>query len=446
MNSLKKTASPLALALAAGLLLAGAPAAKAADMGNAGGDCCADLEERVATLEATTARTGNRKMSMKITGWVNAAVMWWSDDFGPNEAGTYATNPDAHDIYFDQNRDVYFVHNSTSQSRVNIEGSGRIRDGLSAGYSISIRPWGDKLSDMNQFKHHEGASNIDIRNTYVFLDHKSLGKLQLGLQDSAADGAWYQDLGGSSTWIANVNPGAWAQSFYLRDDYGRLVELTWGDLLQEMSNSQEPRLAYFSAPMRGFQVAASVGGDDTYALAAYYNETFGTVNVAAGIGYDVSRRMDGVEHQSVSFDLTDNDHTELRKLAMSGSIYDSRSGIYGTMAYSTAYSAVAGRKDPTNTYAKLGWRRDVTGMGETNIYAEYDKSTDVFADGISASMWGVGLVQDCDAVGAAMYLGYRSHRLDVAIGDPPLVASGLPSGDVPKQHFNSVLAGMVVQF
>ncbi len=35
--------------------------AKAADLG---GDCCADLEERVAELEATTVRKGNKKVSV----------------------------------------------------------------------------------------------------------------------------------------------------------------------------------------------------------------------------------------------------------------------------------------------------------------------------------------------------------------------------------------------
>ena len=47
------------------------PSAKAADLG---GDCCADLEERVAELEATTARKGNRKMSLTISGQVNRSI------------------------------------------------------------------------------------------------------------------------------------------------------------------------------------------------------------------------------------------------------------------------------------------------------------------------------------------------------------------------------------
>jgi hypothetical protein len=42
--------------------------AKAADLG---GNCCADLEERVAELEATTARKGNRKVSLTLSGYVS---------------------------------------------------------------------------------------------------------------------------------------------------------------------------------------------------------------------------------------------------------------------------------------------------------------------------------------------------------------------------------------
>ena len=34
------------------------------------GDCCADLEERVAELEATTVRKGNKKVTVTISGWV----------------------------------------------------------------------------------------------------------------------------------------------------------------------------------------------------------------------------------------------------------------------------------------------------------------------------------------------------------------------------------------
>ena len=56
MKVMGKSALVAAGLVAGGLLSGGA---NAADLG---GNCCADLEERVAELEATTARKGNRKV------------------------------------------------------------------------------------------------------------------------------------------------------------------------------------------------------------------------------------------------------------------------------------------------------------------------------------------------------------------------------------------------
>ena len=83
--------SSLSALVAAGLLVGGlsAGSASAADLG---GNCCADLEERIAELEATTARKGNRKVTLTISGWVGEQVMYWDND-NPNplfnEKNTY---------------------------------------------------------------------------------------------------------------------------------------------------------------------------------------------------------------------------------------------------------------------------------------------------------------------------------------------------------------------
>ena len=79
-GALMKATSRFAIAAALGLAL-GAGSARAADLG---GNCCADLEERVAELEATTARKGNRKMSLTITGQVHRIVMWYDDGESSN--------------------------------------------------------------------------------------------------------------------------------------------------------------------------------------------------------------------------------------------------------------------------------------------------------------------------------------------------------------------------
>jgi hypothetical protein len=55
--------SRLLVAAGAALLIGAHVPAKAADLG---GDCCSDLEDRVAELEATTVRKGNKKVSVTL--------------------------------------------------------------------------------------------------------------------------------------------------------------------------------------------------------------------------------------------------------------------------------------------------------------------------------------------------------------------------------------------
>src|SRR3954454_19966461 len=101
--------------VAAGLLMGGltAGSASAADLG---GNCCADLEERIAELEATTARKGNRKVSLTVTGWVAEQVMWWDDG---KETNTYVIGL-----------------GTNYASNVQFVGSAQIVPGWSAGYVL----------------------------------------------------------------------------------------------------------------------------------------------------------------------------------------------------------------------------------------------------------------------------------------------------------------------
>src|SRR6186997_3591158 len=99
--------------------LGGAPLpAKAADLG---GDCCSDLEERVAELEATTVRKGNKKVSVTLYGQVNRAVLFWDDHV---ESNTYA------------------VDNNYESSRFGVKGSAKIGGDWSGGYRLEVEPTG----------------------------------------------------------------------------------------------------------------------------------------------------------------------------------------------------------------------------------------------------------------------------------------------------------------
>ncbi|HYD15838.1 MAG TPA: porin, partial [Hyphomicrobium sp.] len=87
--------------------------AHAADLG---GDCCADLEERIAELEATTARKGNRKVSLTISGYIAQEITAWDDG---SESNVY-------------------IHGlgPTQASHVKFNGQATIVPGWTAGYLL----------------------------------------------------------------------------------------------------------------------------------------------------------------------------------------------------------------------------------------------------------------------------------------------------------------------
>ena len=126
-GGLTKTSSRIAIAAALGLVVGGfafkATPARAADLG---GDCCADLEERVAELEATTVRKGNKKVSVTLSGWVIKSFNWWDDgDISSAYVG-------------DKGYDL--------GSRFAITGSATIAPGWSAGYNLTVNVFGTKFA------------------------------------------------------------------------------------------------------------------------------------------------------------------------------------------------------------------------------------------------------------------------------------------------------------
>src|SRR5262245_8636164 len=126
-GALMRASSRFAVAAALGLF-AGLGTSQAADLG---GNCCADLEERIAELEATTVRKGNRKMSLTISGQVDRVVVWYDD-------GRFS-------------RTYYGLDNTNSSSRYIMAGSAKVTPKLSMGFEIMIEiEAGGTSSKVNQ--------------------------------------------------------------------------------------------------------------------------------------------------------------------------------------------------------------------------------------------------------------------------------------------------------
>src|SRR5258705_12469526 len=154
IGGLIRSASHVALVAAAGVAMGGV-SAQAADLG---GNCCADLEERVAELEATTARKGNRKVSLTVYGQVNQSIIFWDDGHEKN---------------------AYVVTNQNSRSRFGFKGDAKINADLSAGFLIEIGMRRNASNDVTQSTARANQGR-DIRPEAVRLASKTFGGVQLG--------------------------------------------------------------------------------------------------------------------------------------------------------------------------------------------------------------------------------------------------------------------------
>src|SRR5262245_26122030 len=182
-GGLTKTSSRIAIAGALGMTLGGfaigATPAKAAELG---GDCCADLEERVAELEATTVRKGNKKVSVTLSGWVVKLGTWWDDG---HETNFYTGDKD-----------------TTLSSHFQISGSATIAPGWSGGYTLAMEMAGTSCSaGVVENQCNDNACLFGPQNTllsYRWIKSDNYGTVNWGQLSQATDNvALLPDLSGT---------------------------------------------------------------------------------------------------------------------------------------------------------------------------------------------------------------------------------------------------------
>ena len=267
---LTRQINALGAAIAIALAFSANPVA-AADLGDS---CCADLEERIAELEATTARKGNRKVSLAITGYVTKQIMFWDDGV---------------------ERNAYIADvGPTQATNFRFTGEATIAPGWKAGYMMRIQdlptiPWAPASSLTapiwaSTCRWRTGTSRQRARQAQR-RQERARGK----------EAAMFTDLSGTQV-IANyvLFDGG---GFFLRQD-GNLTALKWGDFGYCYAQ-QRPwggdcdgivmnGVRYDSPVFAGFSVSASWGEDDDWEVATRYAGEAAGFKLAFGAGYSVN--------------------------------------------------------------------------------------------------------------------------------------------------------------
>lgn len=433
----KSQVSRLALLAAAGFLAGGmaVPSAKAADLG---GDCCADLEERVAELEATTARKGNRKMSLTVSGQVTRSMMYWRDDFH-------------HDLYGG-------LDNHNQSTRFVFSGTARINPNLTAGFEFMTElSGGARTSTVTQLDEDGGVpgdGTLNVRTANWWLEDKTWGRMTVGRINVGGPVATI-DLGGISTaahFAPTLNGGGFWVSQKNNDD--QLLNIQYNQLVGPVyGGNRMEGIRYDTPNIMGFIGQATFGEDNHWSASIRYAGDWAGFRVAAGIGVERIRETPGFTSATATFGTGNNslntDVTDDQKLyAGSVAIMHTASGLFlqgyygktdferfntNTGSTSGALFLDGGKKDASIWQLQAGITKNWFGVGNTSVFGEYAVARD-YAVGYDPSaptlnvdtfdniatltdsrvaIMGFGVVQQLDAAAMELYVNWRRFSTDI---------------------------------
>lgn len=419
-GGLKRTSSRITIATALGLTLGvyamHASPAKAADFG---GDCCADLEERVAELEATTVRKGNKKVSVTISGWVVKTINVWDDGDVSNF------------VVGDKDADL--------ASRFAITGEAQISPGWSAGYNLTVTAPADVFGIGSNQIVDDVNGGINTLYSYMYIKSDKWGTLNWGTLSPATDNVAV--LADASGTVIESNAVFFeGAGFFLRNNAG-LSNLTWGSFLQcatlsgagigaDCNGAPYDAVRYDSPTIAGFHLEASFGEDDKGDIAVFYAGDWGNIQVNAAYGYT---------HTTPSqVGFAPNADANLHQAGATIMHVPSGIGLYGLYQYEEM--SISGPITDSNVwYLKPFVKTDWTPLGATTFYGEYGNYEDqAFSlgnanlctaanpcnlTGSEVDRWGAGVVQEIDAAAMHVFARWQHQSIDLDTTGPAATPS-----------------------
>lgn len=363
--------------------------AHSADLGK-GGDY-ADLEERIAELEATTARKGNRKVSLTISAEVSKALLFHNIDGLPG-ANKFRV-----------------IDNPNSGTKVRLAGEAKISASVKAGFLFEYgfdETRGDGLGPIGQFL----ISDAELRRSAIWLE-TAVGRVTVGKYNLSTDGIAEIDLSNANlaSRMMSVEP-IWS---YLGIGaipvVGAALNPTpFYDLRAQIVRYDTPTLAGFtgSASWGGGQ---TLTGDDLWDVALRYAGEFGGFKMAAGGGYRVEK------HSSIGAD-------DQRTISGSASVMHALSGLFLTGAYADQKNNLI-YGDIRMWMVRGGIERKFMEIGATTAFIEYGdhKLTTL---NVSSDFWGAGVSQAIDAAAMDVFVSFRKYDIGSGMLDAHVAMFG----------------------
>ena len=453
-GGLTRTSSRIAIAAALGLGVYALSASPVSAQGY-GGNCCADLEERVAELEATTATKGNKKVSLTISGWVIKAMNWWDD----GDLSSFYVGDKSYDL----------------GSRFAITGSATIAPGWSAGYNLTVNTMGSQFGTAgtgaasNQVNENAGTfGSISTLYSYMYIKSDDWGTFNWGQLSPASDNATVlADISG--TVIESNAPFFEGASFFLRPNGGNgsytgLAAITWASFLQcngllaggagigaDCFGAANDAIRYDSPTFGGFRFETSYGKNDItgqsfvttpnaqfWDIALFYNNDWGDFKVSAVYSYTWQETAMAAVLNPTSGKTSSSSLNQVGATLMHS---PTGLGLYGLYQH----EQVADLPETNVFFLKPFWKTSLNALGTTTFFGEYAQYNDMYGSiagvdqcaafavagtrtgnfcGANAAntlfvtdsqvdRWGLGVVQEIDAAAMHVWARWQNQGIDL---------------------------------
>jgi hypothetical protein len=355
---------------------------------------------------------------LQVYGQVNKALMIWDDGV---------------------ESDVYVVDNVLSSSRFGFTGSGRMMPGWTAGYRMEFEIMDARADSVTQASDENAldANNsttdglLTLRHNFWYVESERLGRLSLGHQSTAADGAFEVVLGGSLR-TADVLIG---NNFNIRDKSGGAADdgtlSTWAS---DLDSGRNDVVRYDTPSIYGFILSASWGDDDYADAALRFSKEFNSIRIAAAVAYQWDVQADNTDFETVGGSI---------------SVMHIPTGLYAAFAAGSRDYELATIKDTSFWYVQAGIERKLLPYGATTLFGEYGNYDDfaIAAENMTAgngvanatsseaTRWGIGLNQKIDSVAMDVYAHATFWDFDHN-----------STTEANMEDFTTVLVGSRIQF
>jgi hypothetical protein len=409
-----------------------------------------DLEARIAELEATTARSGNRRLQLSLYGQLNRALLFWDDGF---------------------DRGTFVVDNHTSSSRFGFAGQTALVPGWTAGFRLEFEAGFPSSHEV--FNGPGGSDGLTeesfeagprLRQGYWDIASKDYGRLAVGFQSPATDDITIINLGSQMNDAAvHLN-----NAFRIRLDLAKpfiTTDVTWGEVAHNVDSLRDNFVRYDTPIFAGFLLSAAANAD-VWDIAVRYQNGANGFRVAGGVGY---------MNDATQFDIAKPHERPFRDVKGSASLLHEATGLYVSVAGGWRDSDVEVPSAADNAYfyyAQIGVSRRWFDAGRTTFYVDHglyknfntgeilsinpdDPATKVQWGTLvdtQVRRWGFGVEQAVDAANLLLYA--QAHFYDPHIVGYPctFVVPGVCGGDptqtakLPAASWQGFVVGARIQF